>query len=40
VETPKKSFTLDTNAKPNLNKQQKALSTIKSETLKNLLDNI
>ena len=40
VEAPKKSFTLDTNAKPNLNKQQKALSTIKSETLKNLLDNI
>ena len=40
VKTQKKGFTLDTNAKPNLNRQQKALSTIKSEGLKNLLDSI
>ena len=40
VGAQKKGFTLDTNAKPNLNRQQKALSTIKSEGLKNLLDSI
>jgi hypothetical protein len=40
VEAPKKNFTLGANAKPTLSKQQKALSTIKSEGLKNLLDSI
>ncbi len=44
VESPKKNFTLDTstksNTKPAINKQQKALSTLKSEGLKNLLDSI
>jgi len=44
VESPKKNFTLDTNTKSNtkpaINKQQKALSTLKSEGLKNLLDSI
>ena len=44
VEAPKKNFTLDastkSNTKPTINKQQKALSTLKSEGLKNLLDSI
>ena len=44
VESPKKNFTLDastkSNTKPTINKQQKALSTLKSEGLKNLLDSI
>ena len=39
VETPKKNFTLD--AKPkSQSQQQKALGSIKSEGLKNLLDNL
>jgi hypothetical protein len=43
VETPKKSFTLESNKKsaPALSdKKVKALNTVKSEGLKNLLDNL
>ena len=39
VETPKKNFTLDTKPKSQ-SQQQKALGSIKSEGLKNLLDNL
>jgi hypothetical protein len=39
VETPKKNFTLDSKPKSQ-SQQQKALGSIKSEGLKNLLDNL
>ena len=39
VETPKKNFTLDTKPKSQ-SQQQKALGSIKSEGLRNLLDNL
>ena len=39
VETPKKNYTLDTKPKSQ-SQQQKALGSIKSEGLKNLLDNL
>jgi len=41
VEAPKKNFTLDTNKKPTPSAAKtKALGSLKSEGLKNLLDSI
>ena len=40
VEEQKKNFTLGANKKSNPNKQQKALGSIQSTGLKNMLDNL